>query len=262
MAYQPPDLMSREIDEELRREQLLKLWDKYGISVLAAVLLIILAVGGWRYYQHQQVQANQNASTQYIVALGDLAAKRAFDARKRLEDVAATAPPGYAALARLRLAAYEGAQGSPLDAVNAYEKVAADETVDPILRDFARLQIAMLKFDAVPFSELRNQLTPLANERSPWRHSARELLGMGAMKAGFGPEARNHFQRLLADNTAPPGILERVRVMVAMLDEAERSAGVSTNAPSAPPSAEQKPETPSKAQAAEEKAETAPGKSE
>jgi hypothetical protein len=252
MANQPIDIMAREIDEELRRERLLKLWDMYGVYVLAAALAVILGVGGWKYYEHQQTQANELASRQYIAALSDLANKRDFDARKRLQDLADTAPAGYAALARLRLAAYEGAAGSVLDALKIYDDIAKDESVDPMLRDFARLQTAMLKFDATPFSQLRNQLTPLASDRSPWRHSARELLGVGAMKAGFEPEARNHFQRLMADRSTPPGIAERVRMLVAMLDEAERSKGA--------PSAEQKPETPSKAEAAGEKPKVAPGK--
>jgi hypothetical protein len=264
MAKEPTDMLAREIDEELRREQLLKLWDQYGVYALAAALLVILGVGGWKYYEYQQAQANQAASVQYIVALGDFAAKRGYDAQKRLEGLAATAPPGYAALARLRLAAYEASEGNTIDALSAYERIAKDEAVDPILQGFAHLQIAMLKFDTEPFSELRNQLSSLATDRSPWRHSARELLGMGAMKAGFEPEARNHFQRLLGDRATPAGIAERARMMVAMLDEAERAKSASQNAPqSAPanaPGAEQKPETPSKAEAAGEKAKAAPGK--
>ena len=38
MADEPKDMMAREIDEELRRERLLKLWDTYGTYVLAAAV--------------------------------------------------------------------------------------------------------------------------------------------------------------------------------------------------------------------------------
>jgi hypothetical protein len=223
MADSIRDVMAREIDEELRREQLLKLWDKYGTYFLAAALLVILGVGGWKIYEDRQWKANQAASTQYLVALTEFGAKRSAEAQKTLEDLVSKAPPGYAQLARLRLAANDSAEGSTLDALAAYDRIAQDETVDPILQEFARLQIAMLKFDTVTFPELRNQLSPLANDRSPWRHSARELLGMGAARAGFPEEARNHFQRLLSDRAAPPGFTERARVMVALLDEEERA---------------------------------------
>jgi hypothetical protein len=252
MANEPKDLMALEIDEELRRERLLKLWDKYGTFVLAAVGLVIASVGGWQYYQYRQAQANEAASTQYVVALGDFAAKRPDEALKRLEALIPNAPAGYAALARLRLAAYDVAAGSTIDALAIYDQVAKDKSVDPILQDFARLQIAMLKFDTVTFPELRNQLTPLANDRSPWRYSARELLGMGALNAGWPHEARNHFQRLLSDRATPPGIAERARMMVAMLDEAERVKGA--------PGAAEKPGSPPKAEAGGDKAKAEPGK--
>jgi hypothetical protein len=252
MADYLRDAISREIDEELRREQLLKLWDKYGVYVLVAALAMILAVAGWKGYEYRRAQANEAASNQYFLALGELATKRTDAAQKALEGIAATGPSGYSALARLRLAAQDAADGNTLDAVSAYHQIAKDKGVDSILQDYARLQIAMLKFDTVTFPELRNQLSPLANDRSPWRYSARELLGMGALNAGWPHEARNHFQRLLSDRATPPGIAERARMMVAMLDEAERVKGA--------PGAAEKPGSPPKAEAGGDKAKTEPGK--
>jgi hypothetical protein len=251
MADPIKDVMAREIDEELRREQLLRLWDKYGTYVLGAVLLLILGIGGWKYFEGRALQANQAASTQYLVALTEFGAKRSAEAQRTLEDLVPKAPPGYALLARLRLAANDGAEGNTLDAVAAYDRIAKDESVDPIMQDFARLQIAMLKFDTITFPELRNQLSPLANDRSPWRYSARELLGMGAARAGLPDEARSHFQRLASDRTAPPGVTERARVMVALLDEEARSKSAPKSEPKSGPGAEP----------TEGKAKAAPGKS-
>ena len=45
-----------EVDEEVRREQLKKLWDRYSIYIIAAALLIIAAVGGWRAYQYLEAK--------------------------------------------------------------------------------------------------------------------------------------------------------------------------------------------------------------
>jgi hypothetical protein len=236
------DAMAREIDEELRREQLLKLWDRYGTYLLAAAVAVVLAVGGWKYYESMQIQANQAASTQYIIALRDFATKQPDDAQKALDGVIAGGPRGYAALARLRLAGYDAAAGNTLDAAATYDQIAKDQSVDPILQDFARLQIAMLKFDTITFPELRNQLSPLANDKSPWRYSARELLGMGAAKAGLPEEARSHYQRLVEDRTTPQGIAERARVMLAVLEEAGRAkeATAAGATPAGPAPAEDK----------------------
>jgi hypothetical protein len=235
---QEPDLMSREIEEELRRERLLKLWDTYGLYVVAAVVALVLAAAGWQYYGHRQAQAREAASAGYIEALVLFGGNRPYDAQKRLEDlIASNAPGGYATLARLRLAAFDVGEGYVAEALDAYDKLARDKSVDPVFADFARLQIATLNLDKVAFTEVRNQLTPLAGDKNPWRYSARELLGLGAAKAGNLLEAKRHFKRLLDDPTAPPGVASRARVMMLVLAERERAA--------VPPATE-KSETPAK----------------
>jgi hypothetical protein len=234
------DTMAREIDDELRRERLLKLWDKYGTYIIGAALAVVVGVGGYKYYDGRIAQANEVASTNYIVALRDFAISKPADAQKALESLVVTAPAGYATLSRLRLAAYDQGAGNIAEAIATYEEIAKDSNVDPILGDYARLQVAMLKLDSASFTDVKNRLTPLSGDRNPWRYSARELLGIAAYKAGRSAEARNHFQRLLADRTTPPGILERARIMIAVLNEPE---GAKATSPAA-----EKSESPAKAE--------------
>jgi hypothetical protein len=238
---EPIDSMAREIEDELRRERLLKLWDQYGTYLLGAALAVVIGVGGYKFNQNRVAQANEAASTNYIVALRDFAISKPADAQKGLETLIQTAPAGYTTLSRLRLAAYDQGAGNIAEAIAAYEEIAKDSSIDPILADYARLQIAMLKLDTASFTDLKNRLTPLAGDRSPWRYSAREMLGMAAYKAGRTAEARTSFQRLLADRTTPPGILERARIMMAVLNE---PAEATKTAP-----APQKSESPAKAEA-------------
>jgi hypothetical protein len=106
----------------------------------------------------------------------------------------------------------------------------------------------MLKFDTVTFPELRNQLSSLTNDHNPWRYSARELMGIGAMKAGLREEARSYFERLASERGVPPGIAERARMMIAMIDEANKAGPGSEATPA------------SKAEPGGDKADAAPGK--
>jgi len=217
------DTMAREIEEELRRERLLQLWDKYGTYILAAAVAVVLVVMGYQYYKSRQAASSEAASVQYIVALRDFAYSKPAEAQKALEELLVTAPSGYATLARLRLAASEQSAGNAAEAAAAFDDVAKDSSIDPILADYARLQAAMLKLDTASFTEVKNRLTPLAGDRNPWRYSAREFLGMAAYKSGRPAEARNYFQRLVADRTTPPGIVERARIMMAVLSDEEAS---------------------------------------
>ena len=246
---EPTDMLAREIEEELRRDRLLQLWDKYGTYILAVALAVIIGVGGYKFYESRKAQANEAASTRYIIGLRDFALNKPGEAQKALEDLAANAPAGYATLSRLRLAGYDQGAGNVAEATAAFEEIAKDSSVDPILADYAQLQIALLKLDSASFTELKNRLTPLSAEKNPWRYSARELLGMAAYKAGLTAEARNHFQRLIGDRTGPPGIAERARMMLAVMAEAEQASKPAPATEKSDPSAKPEPAKEEKAPA-------------
>lgn len=219
------DSLAREIDEELRREQLLKLWERYGTYLVAAVVLIIAGIGGHRFYQHRQAAAAQAAGATLISATRDAAANKKAEARKTLDDLAASGPGGYATLARLRLAAADRQAGKTAEAASAYEAIAKARNGDALLADYAQLQAAVLRLDNAGFTEMQNRLNALVEDGNAWRFSARELLGLAARKAGSIDEARQQFQRLVADPNTPPGIGERARIMMAVLVEAELAKG-------------------------------------
>ena len=60
----------REVDEEVRREQLQKLWDRYQNLVIAALVLIILGVAGWRGYDYWQTKSAMQAGGAFEEAAG------------------------------------------------------------------------------------------------------------------------------------------------------------------------------------------------
>ena len=235
------DSLAREIDEELRREQLLKLWEQYGTYVVAAAALIIVGIGGFKYYEHRRALAAEAAGASLAMATREAAQNKKAEAQKALEGVAANAPAGYALIARLRLAAAERDAGKTAEAAAAYEAIAKESSVDPLLTDYARLQAAMLRLDGASWTEMQNRLNGLAADSNAWRFSARELLGLAAQKAGKTDEARTELQRLLGDRGTPPSIAERARVMLAMLTEAELASAPKPSAPTGEDKVKAKP---------------------
>jgi hypothetical protein len=232
------DSLAREIDEELRREQLLKLWESYGTYAVAAAAIIIVGIGGYKFYDYRRTVAAEAAGARFTAAAREAAEDKKAEAQKSLESIAATAPTGYATLARLRLAAGDREAGKTDQAAAAFEAIAKERGLDPLLADYARLQAAMLRLDSASWTEMQNRLNDLAAESNPWRFSARELLGLAAQKAGKTDEARTQFQRLLSDRNTPPSIGGRARVMLAMLTEAELASA--TPAAAGVPAPEQK----------------------
>src|SRR4026209_42964 len=125
------DSLAREIDEELRREQLLKLWERYGIHLVAVAVLLIGGIGGYKYYEHRRALAAEAAGASLVMAAREAAQNKKAEAQKVLEGIATNAPAGYAVIARLRLAAAERDAGKTAEAAAAFEAIAKESSVDP-----------------------------------------------------------------------------------------------------------------------------------
>jgi hypothetical protein len=211
------DTLLRQVDEELRRERLQKLWEQYGIYAIAAAVLIVAGVGGFKWWEARKIAAAEAAGARYEAASGLANTGKADDAKKAFEAIVGEGPAGYATLARLRLAAGTAKAGNPAAAIALYDALARDTSADPLLRDFARLQAAALKLDSGDFMEMQNRLNDLLGEQNAWRYSARELLGLAAYRAGKLEEARQALGLLTTDPKVPPSIRERAGSVLSLV---------------------------------------------
>jgi hypothetical protein len=210
----------REVSEELQRERLLKLWRDYQTLIIAGVIAIVGLVAGYQYIQGQARAAAEASGAKLVTATRELAT-RPEAGIAALEDLGRTGEPGVAALARLRAAGALAKSGKTTEAVALYDAMAKDVRVDRLFADFSRLQSAMLRVDSADWTEMENRLTDLTKETSPWRLNAIEVLGVAALKAGKTIEARQQFERLVAERNIPPALAERARVMLSVITEAE-----------------------------------------
>ncbi|WP_445678681.1 tetratricopeptide repeat protein [Radicibacter daui] len=212
----------REVDEELRQEQLKALWDKYGILAIIAVVLVILGVGGytaWETWQAKQAEARTAALES---ALNEWQAASSEDDKLRvLQGAASSLDHGGATLARFFEAAQEAKAGHVDQAVAIYEKLAADESQLAPLRSLALLEEVMVQADSGDPAALATKLAPLTAEGSAWRYSARELDAVLALRAGDTDRAKSTLSALADDDAAPQTLRQRVRETLAALGGSE-----------------------------------------
>src|SRR5215472_10903413 len=88
-----------EVDEEVRREQLKKLWDKYSVLIIALAILVIAGVGGWRGYQYLEAKKAAEAGDAFNKAVELAEQGKHSEAETAFSDLAAKAPAGYRMLA-------------------------------------------------------------------------------------------------------------------------------------------------------------------
>lgn len=214
------DTLIRQVEEELRREQLEKLWNQYAPYAAAAAVAIVVGVGGWKFLESRRIAAAQAAGERYEAALALVAEGKTADAAAAFAEIAKSGAGGYAALASLQAAGAAVKAGKTADALAAYEALAKNAG-DKLIADYASLQAAALRVGDADFTEIENRLTRLTDESGPWRASARELLGTAAYKAGKLDVARRAFEQVLADRGTPPGVSERVQVVLGRIVAAE-----------------------------------------
>lgn len=211
-----------EVDEEVRREQLKKLWDRYSIYLIALAILIVAGIGAWRGYEWWEAKKAAAAGAQFEAAVGLSEAGKHAEAEAAFNQVAADAPGGYRMLARLR-AASELAQVKPADGAKAFDDLAADASLGQTLQDLAGLRAAMLLVDNAPLVDMKRRLDPLAEPGRTFRHSARELLALSAWRSRDLAAARHYIDMIAADAETPPGTRARMEVLAALIGPAAKS---------------------------------------
>jgi hypothetical protein len=235
MANQDDNFL-REVEEEIRRERFERLWKEYGTYFLAGAALIVIGVLGYKFVENRRVTAAQTTGERYEGAMELASTGKDGSAEKEFASVVADGTGGYPELARLQLAGVLLKQGKKAEAIAAYEELAKSANADSLLRDYAALQAASARMGEADFTELQNRLTPLMADASPWRFSARELLGVAAFKAGKADEARSTLTPLLIDQKTPQSIAERAQIVLAEIAASEigKKAAAEPIAPGAP----------------------------
>jgi hypothetical protein len=211
-----------EVDEEVRREQLKKLWDRYGNFIAAAAIVAVAGIAGWRGYGWWEAKkaAESGAAFEAASMLAD--AGKHSEAEAAFAKIASEGTSGYRSLARLR----EAAELAAIDAkaaVSAYEKIAADAAVGPVLQDLATLRAGAILIDAGAFEEARIRLEPLTGNDRTFRHTAREFMVLAAWRAGDMTLGKRWIDMIMTDLQTPPATRSRVEMLNALSSVPSRS---------------------------------------
>jgi hypothetical protein len=211
-----------EVDEEVRRDQLKKLWDRYSIYIIAGLLLIIAGVAGWRSYQYLEAKKAAEAGAAFDKAVELSDQNKHVEAEAAFNDLAAKAPSGYRMLARMRAAA-EIASRDPQAAAKMYDEIAADRSIGAEEQDLARIRAAGLLLETSGYPGMLARLEPSAAPEATFRHTARELLALSAWRANDTAAARKWLDLITSDGETPPSMRSRAEALQALLPPVAKS---------------------------------------
>lgn len=211
-----------EVNEEVRRDQLKKLWDQYSIYIIALAILIIAGVGGWRGYQYLEARKAAEAGAAFDKAVELAEQNKHAEAEAAFADLATRAPYGYRVLSRLRTAAEVAARDKPA-AAKMFDDIAADSSIGAAERDVARIRAAQLLLETTTYPNMLQRLEPATKPEATFRHTARELLALSAWRANDATATRQWLDMITNDENTPPGLRSRAEALQALLPPVAKS---------------------------------------
>lgn len=189
MALSPTNdaALLQEVDEAVRKDRLDTIMQRYGRWIIGGVLAILLAFGGYLYWNHRQDVARGEQAEQLIAALDKLQTNQPRAAASELEKIAAEGTPAYRAAALMQQANIKAGAGDLKAAAALMAKIVADTEVDRSLRDLALIRQTAFEYDTLKPEAVIARMKPIVDASDPassWFASAAELSASAHYRLG------------------------------------------------------------------------------
>ena len=199
----------REVDEDLRRDQVRDFFVNNRILLIAAVVLFLAVIGGLFWWQNHQ-RAKAGEQVEELARIYRDFATRNFDAAPAaLEPLTTSSNDGVRASAIFTAAAVDLEKGDQKAAIAKYRGLAEDKGLPQAYRDIALIRQTALEFDQVKPDEVIARMKPLAVPGGPWLGSAGEMTALALVKQGKKAEAGKLFAAIARDKSVPESLRSR-----------------------------------------------------
>lgn len=211
------DSFIREVDEELRSDRAQEFWSRYKGWVIAGAVGIVLVTAGYRGWDYYTKSVAATSGDQFMQAI-DLSNDGEHDKSiEQLEKLVADGSGQYPALAKLRIASELATRGDAEKAIERYDEISADSSIEESFRLVAQLRAGLLAVDTSDLADVTKRLEPLTGAGLPFRHSAREGMGLASYKAAKLQDALKWFEAIVNDSGAGTNVRGRANIMLDLL---------------------------------------------
>jgi len=214
----------REVDEELRRDQLATFWERWGRAAIVAVVVGLLLFGGYLFWQHRRTVAAGEEGEKLQAAYQALGSGQTPAAEKPLAELAGSGGDGYRALAQFTQADILLNRNDVKGAAARFAAIAADTGLAQPFRDLATIRQTATEYDQLKPQVVIDRLRPLAVPGNAFFGSAGEMLAVAYLRTNQADLASRLFAQVGASADVPETIRQRAVQMAG-------SMGASTPAP-------------------------------
>ena len=204
----PNESFMKEVDENLRRDQMRDFAKRYGKWLIAGVVLFLAAIAGWLYWQERQQQKAAQQSEELSAIFANIGTGKIPNAKARLQALEGASNDVVNATALLTQAAIALEQNDRSTALSKY-KALSNDGVPETYQQLGLVRATALEFDAVKPEEVIARMQPLAKPGEPWFGTAGELMAMAYLKQGQRAAAARTFAQIAADPSVPQTLRSR-----------------------------------------------------
>ncbi len=211
------DVLLREVDDAVRQDQYADFAKRFGRPLIGAVVLGLVAFGGYLYWDSRQEAAMEQDSETLVSALDQIESGNLATGSEILDPLIAEGANGATNFARMLKAGIAMEQDRPADAVAIYSEIAGDSSAPQALRDLASIREVATNYDSLEPEDVIARLKPLAVPGKPYFGSAGELVAMAYLDQGKRSEAGTLLGEIAKDETVPEVLRSRARQLAGLL---------------------------------------------
>ncbi len=208
------DSFFREVNEELRSDQMRIVWKRFGRILIGVAVLIVVGTAGYRGYEYWDSHNASQSGDRFTAALQLASQNKPDESLAALSAIEKDGTGAYPVLAKLRAASVQADKGDTAAAVAALTEIGNDGKAPSAIRDLAKLRAAWLLIDTGTYEQVAAQAEGMVAQGQMLANSAREALGLAAYKAGNLPQAKQWFKQIADDGTAPRNVSNRAQIML------------------------------------------------
>ena len=153
-----------EVSEELKQDQLIKLWKKHSKLIIILILFIIISLVSYQAYVIWNKKKIEAISEQYFQALEKLEDKNYSKSHSLFLNNSQKNKTGYSILSLFGLAETNYQNGKIDEMILNYKTIYDDESIDIYYRNLSRI-LSVLKDNSSSFNQQKLLLEPIL--RSP-----------------------------------------------------------------------------------------------
>lgn len=209
------DAFIQEVDEDVKNDNLKVIWNRYGLFIIAFVVLAVSAAISFDRIKAWKTAQNQKTTESYMAAAQ--LQENSEDTIEALQNITKTTQGIFGDFARLQIANVLFNEDKIDDALATLQALIDDKEVNSEVKHIALIKYATYKVDDMSQDEFKELLKPLLDVENSWTPLANDLVAMSAIQHGDIETAKTIYAEMLKIKDLPENFRSKIQDILSSL---------------------------------------------